>query len=247
MKRLASFLLLLAVVARAERITVLAAASLSDALQEAAPLFEASSGHQVRFAFGGSGLLARQIQEGAPADVFLSADDARMDPLEKAGLLKPGTRRILVSNTLVVVTAARGGPVLSRESDLTAAQVRRIALGDPATVPAGSYARGHLLRLGLWEPLAEKFVACDSVRAALSAVESGNAEAGFVYYTDAHRSNKVRIALELRAPAGPEILYPAAVLRDARAPDAAITFIHWLTGPEAQAVFARYGFQPVTP
>lgn len=236
--------LALALPARAAELTVLAAASLTDALKEAAPAFAAASGHTLRFNFGASGALARQIREGTPADVFISADEARMDQLAKAGLLLADTRRDLLANTLVVIVAAEGAPAVAALGDLRAPAIRRIALGDPATVPAGTYAKQHLEKVGLWTPLAEKFTPVDSVRAALAAVESGNVEAGFVYRTDALASKKVRVAVEIPSAEGPRIVYPVAALQESKQPDAARAFVAWLAGPEAQALFARQGFLP---
>ena len=243
------FVLLLTVMlgalpARAAELNVFAAASLSDALQELAPRYTAATGHTLRFNFGASGTLVRQIREGAPADVILSADELRVDQLEKAGLLLDGTRRTLLANTLVVIVASPGGAAVHTLADLAQPEVRRIAIGDPATVPVGTYTRQYLQQTGDWPRLLEKCVPLDTVRAALAAVESGNAEAGFVYRTDALISRKVAIALEIPPAAGPRIRYPAAVLKAARAPDAARALVAYLAGPEAQKVFAKFGFLP---
>ncbi|MDX2187490.1 MAG: molybdate ABC transporter substrate-binding protein [Opitutaceae bacterium] len=232
---------------RADEVTVLAAASLSDVLKETAPLFEKASGHTLRFNFGGSGTLARQIKEGAPADVFISADEARIDQLEKAGLLQTDSRCILLANTLVVVVAAEGGPGVQALADLGGPGIKRIVIGDPATVPAGSYARDHLQQAGLWEEISGKLLPVDSVRAALAAVEIGNADAGFVYRTDALVSRKVRIALEIPRDRGPRIVYPGAVLKDARCEAAARAYLEWITTEGAQRVFARHGFLRAQP
>jgi molybdate transport system substrate-binding protein len=230
--------------AAAAEISVFAAASLADALQELAPRFQAASGHTLRCNFGASGTLARQIREGAPADVFCSADALRVDELERAGLVQPGTRRTLVANQLVLVVAAGGGPRIATLGDLTGAGVRRVAIGEPATVPAGTYAKAHLEALDLWRPLAAKLVPLDTVRAVLATVEAGNADAGFVYRTDALGSTKVRIAVAVPRADGPKIVCPAAALRTARAPAAARELLAFLAGPEAQKVFARRGFFP---
>jgi molybdate transport system substrate-binding protein len=244
------FLALLAVslctaaLAVAAELNVCAAASLSDAFKELAPQFQAATGHTLRCNFGASGALARQIKEGAPADVFFSADEARMDQLEKAGLLLPGTRRTLLANQLVLVVAADGGAPVATLADLTKADVRRVALGEPATVPVGTYAKEHLQKLGLWQPLLDKLVPLDNVRAVLAAVESGNVEAGFVYRTDALISKKVRIAVAVPLAEGPRIAYPVAVLRGAKSPEAARALVEFLAGPEAQKVFLKFGFLP---
>lgn len=236
----------LAPLLRAAELTVFAAASLSDSLAEAAPRFTAATRHTLRFNFGGSGALARQITERAPADVFISADELRLDRLTAAKHLLVETRRTLLANTLVLIVdiAPDGDAALSSLSELRSPAFRRIAIGDPATVPAGTYAKQYLEKLGLWEPVRAKLLPVDSVRGALAAVESGNADAGFVYKTDALGSKKVRIAFEVPLAEGPRIAYPAAVVADSKHTDAARALIAWLGAPEAQAVFAKHGFLP---
>lgn len=229
--------------ASAAELTVFAAASLSDSLKELAPLYATAAGDTLRFNFGASGTLARQIKEGAPADVILSADELRLDQLENGGLLLSGTRRTLLANTLVLIVPSDApANTLAKLADLALPGVRRIALGEPATVPAGAYAKEYLARLKLWDPLQPKAVYLDNVRAVLAAVEAGNADAGFVYKTDALLSKKVRVAAEIPRAEGPSITYPAAVVKASKSPDAAKNLILWLAGPDAQAVFARYGF-----
>jgi len=229
---------------QAVEITVYAAASLADAMKEITPLYTKATGDTLRFNFGASGALARQIKEGAPADVIFSADELRVDQLEKAGLLLPGTRRTLLANTLVVVVAAEGGASVKTVADLAKTEVRRIAIGEPATVPVGTYTKEYLQKTGDWEKLVGKMVPLDTVRAALAAVESSNAEAGFVYKTDALISKKVKIAIEVPLAEGPKISYPVAVLKDAKQPEAAKALVEFLAGADAQKVFAKYGFLP---
>lgn len=225
-------------------VTVFAAASLADALSELAPLHTKATGDTLRFNFGASGTLARQIQAGAPADVIVSADELRIDQLEQAGLLVAGSRRTILANQLVLVVAADGGAPIAALPDLAKPAVKRIAIGEPATVPVGTYTKEHLQKLGLWPQVSSKCVPLDNVRAVLAAVEAGNADAGFVYRTDALVSKKVRIAVEVPQAEGPRIIYPAAALCDAKEPAAAVRFVAYLAGPEAQAVFAQYGFLP---
>lgn len=240
----ASICILCAATARAAEINVFAAASLSDVFTELAPQFTAATGHTLRFNFGASGALARQIKEGAPADAIFSADELRVDQLEKAGLLLPGTRRTLLANSLVVVVGIDEVAPVSTLPDLAKPGVRRIAIGEPATVPVGTYTKEHLQKTKLWSQVIDKCVPLDNVRAVLAAVESGNADAGFVYKTDALISKKVRIAIEIPREAGPSITYPGAVLKDARQPAAATAFLDWLAEPATQATFAKYGFAP---
>ena len=192
----------------AEEVSVLAAASLTEALKEVAQGFEQSSGHKVVFNLGGSNDLARQIKAGAPADVFFSADKAQMDGLEKAGLVRAQDRVALLSNVLVVIVPASSTARLSGPQDLPS--VKRLALGDPQAVPAGVYARTWLESVGLWHRLKDKVVPTLNVRAALSAVESESADAGIVYRTDAALSKRVKVAFEVPKEQGPAIVYPLA-------------------------------------
>jgi molybdate transport system substrate-binding protein len=226
----------------AAELTVYAAASLTDAMKEIGPAYEKESGDKLQFNFGASNMLARQIEEGAPADLFFSADEAKMDGLEKKDLLLPGTRRSLLSNLLVIVVPADASAVPKSAADLTKPEFRKLALAEPQTVPAGIYAREYLQKLGLWDAVKEKVVPTENVRAALAAVESGNVEAGIVYKTDSLISKKVKIAVEVPAAEGPKISYPIAVLKSSKQPDRARKFAEYLAGPMARSVFEKFGF-----
>ncbi|AHF89189.1 molybdate ABC transporter substrate-binding protein [Opitutaceae bacterium TAV5] len=232
------------VTALAADLTVFAAASLSDALRELAPGYTRATGDKLRFNLASSGALTRQIREGAPADVIISADELRVDQLENGGLLLAGTRRTVLANTLVLVVAADRPAPVATMADLAKPEVRRVAFGDPATVPVGTYSKEYLGKLGLWDGLQSKTVFVDNVRAVLAAVEAGNADAGIVYKTDALISKKVKIAVEVPLAEGPSITYPAAVIKATKSPEASKKFAAWLSTPEAQAVFAKYGFLP---
>jgi molybdate transport system substrate-binding protein len=234
-------LLFCAVPLRAATVMVFAAASLTESLQEIAAAYEKQSGDKIVFNFAASGTLARQIEEGAPADIFFSADEAKADALEKKGLLVKETRKSLLGNSLVIVTPPDSAAIQS-PADLTNAAVKRVALGDPRIVPAGTYAKAYLEKSGLWAGVEPKVVPCENVRAVLAAVESGNVDAGVVYKTDAAISKKVKVAFEVPAADGPKISYPAALVANAPHPDAAKKFLGCLTGSEADAVFARHGF-----
>jgi molybdate transport system substrate-binding protein len=229
--------------ARAERpageLLVFAAASLSDALREIATSWTEQTGQGVAFSFGGSGDLARQIRAGAPAQVFVSADAARVDELEKAGLVRPAERVELLSNRLVVVVPSGSALTPRRAADL--ASLPRLALADPASVPAGAYARQWLERAGVWATVAERVVPTLDVRAALAAVESGNVPAGVVYATDAAISRRARVAFEVPASEAPRIAYVAALLPGAG--EVARAFLARLRSPAAGAVFRRFGFE----
>ncbi|HKP05186.1 MAG TPA: molybdate ABC transporter substrate-binding protein [Chthoniobacterales bacterium] len=226
----------------AAELSVQAAASLADAMKEIGAAYEMKGGDKVQFNFGASSLLARQIEQGAPADLFFSADEAKMDDLDKKGLVLPATRRSLLSNLLVLVVATDSTLTPKSVSDLTQPAYKKLALAEPQTVPAGIYAREYLQKLKLWDAIKDKVVPTENVRAALAAVESGNVEAGFVYKTDALISKKVKAAVEIPAAEGPKISYPVAVLKSSREPERAKIFADYLAGPEARAIFEKFGF-----
>ena len=222
----------------AGEILVFAAASLTDALHEIARDYGKSTGEKIFFNFGASSTLARQIQEGARADIFISADEEKMDALQKHGLLKEGTRRVLLSNTLVIVVAAEDSFGLKTPTDLKNAQ--RVAVGEPSTVPAGIYARRYLEELGIWKSI--NILPTDNVRSALLAVESGNADAGILYRTDAMISKKVQIAYTFPENKRIRILYPGAVLKEGKNTEGAGNFLSHLGRPMSTEVFERHGF-----
>ena len=220
--------------ARPDGLRVFAAASLTDVLSEIARGYE----ERVTFNFGSSSTLARQIDAGAPADLFISADEARMDWLAARNRIVPETRRSLLSNTLVIV--------VHRDSHLTdLAQMQSIALAEPSTVPAGIYAKAWLERQGHWTEIAPKVIPTENVRGALFAVESGNADAAIVYATDAAISQRVRITQRIEN--GQLISYPAAVVADAQNRAAAMRFLEHLRSNAATQVFRKHGFQIQNP
>jgi molybdate transport system substrate-binding protein len=229
---------------RAANLNIYAAASLADALKAIAQTYEPASGDKLLFNLAASSALALQIKNGAPADVFFSADEAKMNDLAKSGLIAPDTRRTLLSNTLVIVVNADGGAAVASPDDLAKSSIGRIALAEPQTVPAGIYAKEWLQKSGLWKKIIDKIVPTENVRACLAAVEAGNADAGIVYKTDALISKKVKIVHEVAAADGPKISYPLAVVKESKHADAARKFSAYLAGPEARAVFLKYGFLP---
>jgi molybdate transport system substrate-binding protein len=224
-------------------VTVFAAASLTDSLKQIAADYEITSGDNVVFNFAGSGTLARQIEAGAPADIFISADETKMDALGAKLLLAPDTRRNLLGNSLVIVTPLENALIHS-PADLTNAAVQRLALGEMKSVPAGTYAKLYLEKLSLWPALEPKVVPCENVRAVLAAVETGNVDAGIAYKTDAAISKKVKVAFEVAAADGPKIVYPLALVKDAPQPEAARKFAAHLGSDAARAVFLKFGFTP---
>lgn len=223
-------------------VTVFAAASLTDVLQTIALPFERRSGVKLLFNFAGSNTLAIQIEQGAPADLYFSANLRQMKELEKRGLVDTSSVKNLLSNQLVIVVPDDSHVTVRKPSDLLSKNFRRLALADPAAVPAGVYARQYLEKLGLWQGLKERVVPTLDVRGALAAVSSGEVDAGMVYRTDAAISRKVKIAYAVPLEAGPRIVYPAAVVRQGKDPAGAARFLRFLEGPEAEKVFRRYGF-----
>jgi molybdate transport system substrate-binding protein len=238
------FLALSSSLMKADDLTVFAAASLTDVLKEIAVGYEKTDGDQIAFNFAASGILEIQIRHGAPADLFFSADEAKMNDLAKDDLLQPGTRRDLLANSLVIVVPADSPVVMSSPAALADPAIRRIALGETHIVPAGIYAEEYLRKIGLWERIAPRVVPLENVRAALAAVETGNVDAGIVYKTDALLSHRVRIAYEVPAAQGPSIVYPAALVKGTKHEEEAAKFLAYLAGPEAGRIFARYGFVP---
>lgn len=222
-------------------VTVYAASSLTDALKEITQLYELQSHDHITFNFAASSLLARQIEERAPADIFFSADEEKMDQLQKAGLINSETRRDLLGNSLVVVAPNESSLQIHALGELVE-KTAKLAVANPRTVPAGIYTRDHLTTIGLWEKLEPKVVPTENVRAALAAVESGNVDAGFVYKTDANISKKVKVIFSVPIESGPAIRYPLALLAEAKNGAAAAKFLAYLEGEEARAVFEKFGF-----
>ena len=220
-----------------------AAVSLTEPLERAADDFERESGiAAVELNLAGSSTLAAQILAGAPVDLFISADERQMERVVAESLVDAETRVVLLSNRLAVVTPAGEGAAPGNAAGLQAEAFRRIAIGDPAGVPAGVYARRYLASLGLWDALASRTVPTRSVRAALAVVEAGDADAGIVYRTDARSSDEVAVAFEVPEDEGPAIAYPAAVLADAPNRAGAARFLDYLQGETARDVFRQAGF-----
>jgi molybdate transport system substrate-binding protein len=221
---------------------VAAAVSLTDVLEEIATAYAAAGGARVRFNLAGSNVLARQILNGAPADVFVSADEAQMDVVEKAGALLAGTRVELVGNQLAVVTTPERADVVRQQFLQGAAAIRRLAIGDPAAVPAGVYARRYLEQRGLWAAYEPRLVPTTNVRAALVAVETGSVDAAIVYLTDLAAARTAVLAFAVSAADGPRIVYPGAVVASSRNQAEAKRFLAFLRGPVARAIFERHKF-----
>jgi molybdate transport system substrate-binding protein len=227
---------------RGEELMVFAAASLANVMVEVAELYEREHGDGIAFSFDASSTLARQIIAGAPVDVFISADEAKMDWLEERGLLLAASRQRLLSNGLVVVAHRDSRVEINQLDDLVQASITRVAMADPAAVPAGIYAKTWLQSAALWEQVESRMIPLQNVRAALAAVESGNADIGWVYRTDAAANQRTRVIFEVPAAETPNISYPVAILGNTRSLMAAQRFLDVLRSDEARALFERYGF-----
>lgn len=227
-------------------ITVSAAISLADALEAIIKVYSTAGGGPVRLNVAASNVLARQIVNGAPADVFVSADDAQMDVVQNAGRLVPGTRVDVLRNQLAVVTAPDRAAFVRDSFSAAPPEIRRLAIGDPAAVPAGVYARQYLESAGLWQAYEPRIVPTANVRAALTAVENGSADAAIVYVTDAAIAKRATVSFVVPQDRGPRIVYPAAMLTSSKDQAEARRFLTFLQGPEASAIFARHGFLSAT-
>ncbi len=227
-------------------LTVSAAASLQDAMEAITPQFTTTEPNiTISYNFGASGALQQQIEQGAPADIFFSAAAKQMDALAERGLILPDSRQNLVTNRLVLVAPVDSSLKITDLAQLSSANISRLAVGEFRSVPAGQYAKQVFEKLSLLEPLQSKFVFGSSVRNVLSAVESGNAEVGIVYATDAALSNQVKVLLTIPETDHSPIEYPIAIVKASPPPEAAQTFINFLTTEPPQKTFQTFGFGPI--
>lgn len=231
-----SVLLLSASCVCADSLTVLAAASTTEAMTEIGTLFTAKSGHTIQYSFGSAGALARQIQSGAPADVFISANEQWMDTLQKDGKINSATRVSLLANRLVLI-APRGKEIVLNERF-----AGRLAVGDMKSVPVGMYTKQMFETYGWLEALTPRLISCDSVRNVLFFVERGEVDAGIVYATDAKISDRVSVVSVFPEESHDPIRYPAAVCTSSARPSVAGEFLAFLQSAEAKAVFEKLGF-----
>ena len=223
-------------------VTVSAAISLKDALDQLGREYERDHpGAKITFNYGGSGTLQHQIEQGAPADLFFSAAQTQMDALQTAGLILNDTRHNIVANDLVLIAPSDTDNIHTFQ-DLAKSMVKTVAIGELATVPAGMYEQQTLEHLGLWDAVQKKAVYAKDVRQVVTFVATGNADAGLVYRTDAQTSPKVRTIFTAPPNTHDPIVYPAAVLKNSKAPDAARAFLEFLETPHALQIFKTYGF-----
>lgn len=224
-------------------INVSAAVSLKDALTEIQKNYQEKNPNvKIIYNLGASGALQKQIEQGAPADIFISAAPKQMDEMAAENLVNKNTRKNLVENKLVLIVPKSSTLELTKYEDLAKPNVKQISIGEPTTVPAGQYAQEVLKKLGIWDNVKDKIVQAKDVRTVLAYVETGNVEAGIVYQTDAASSDKVKIAATAPEGSHQPIVYPVAVLTGTKQPKAAEDFLAYLTDPASTAIFEKYGF-----
>jgi len=235
--------------AMAQDVLVFAAASMKNALDDAGAAYAQRTGKKAAFSLAASSALAKQIESGAPADLFASADLDWMDYLDQRGLIRPGTRSNLLGNRLVLIAPANATTAIRIAPGFDLARALgdgRLAMADPASVPAGKYGRAALEALGAWPGVQAKVASAENVRAALALVSRGETPLGIVYETDAIADKGVRIVDRFPPESHPPIVYPVAVTKDSRNPDAA-GLLAFLRSPEAAAIFERHGFTSLAP
>ena len=226
----------------AVEVNISAAASLTDALTEIQTEYAKESNAKLLFNFGASGALQKQIEEGAPCDLFLSASKANMDSLEQESLIVSDSRKDLLGNTLTLIAAKEKADLIKGYESLATADVASIALGTPETVPAGKYAQQALQNLGIWDQIQNKVVYAKDVKQALEYVETGNADCGLVYKTDAMTLKTGVAVMDLPEESHDPIVYPAALTKDSTQSEAAAKFYEFLQTDFSKGVFEKYGF-----
>jgi molybdate transport system substrate-binding protein len=229
-------------------LTISAAISLKDALDAIQQAYASQApGASIAMNYGASGTLQLQIEQGAPVDVYISAAPKQMDELATQGMLLEGTRRDLLRNGIVLIVPKGSTLGVSNFQDLLKPEVKRVALGEPVTVPAGKYAQEVLAHLGIYDQVNAKAVLAKDVRQVLTYVETGDVDAGIVYTTDALSSNKVKIVAKAPPNSHAPVIYPVAVIKTTKDPAAARAFEDFLSGPQGRAIFEKYGFSLASP
>ncbi|MCH8295058.1 molybdate ABC transporter substrate-binding protein [Candidatus Poribacteria bacterium] len=230
-----------------KELIVFGAMSLTDALTEISQRFEVQEGKGIKVYcnFAGSSILQRQIEKGAPADVFISASPKQIDALQGKGLIHSDTRQNVLTNRLVLVTHTDVSLSFANLQTLVEDSIKRIAIGEPNSVPAGVYGKEALINLGIWKAVQRKLVTGLNVRATLAYVESGNADVGIVYQTDATISKKVKVLYQFPDFSHTPIVYPAVVIKGSAHESLARAFVEYLKTSEATELFKKYGFSIV--
>ena len=227
-----------------DELLVFAATSLTDAMAEAAAEFEATHGTKVEVSYGPSRALAQQIARGANPDVYVAAGQPPMDFLQEGGHIADGGAVRLLSNKIVLITG-RDAPSIGGISELADADLKRVAMPDPEIAPAGNYARTALQNLGLWERMLPRIVFANDVRATLSYVQTGNADAGFLYQTDAANAEDITVLDIVPTDSYPDVVYPAAVVRSTDNVQGAEAMLEFLQSDAGREIFRRHGFTPL--
>ena len=227
-----------------DELLVFAATSLTDAMAEAAAEFEATHGTKVEVSYGPSRALAQQIARGANPDVYVAAGQPPMDFLQEGGHIADGGAVRLLSNKIVLITG-RDAPSIGGISELADADLNRVAMPDPEIAPAGNYARTALQNLGLWERMLPRIVFANDVRATLSYVQTGNADAGFLYQTDAANAEDITVLDIVPTDSYPDVVYPAAVVRSTDNVQGAEAMLEFLQSDAGREIFRRHGFTPL--
>lgn len=225
-----------------EVLHVLAAASLKEPLVEMKAAFEQNYDVQVQLQFGGSGTLAQQITQGAPADIYIAADEKWLTELTEKNLIQPASRQIIAENKLVLIGKRGMSSVIDDVTDLVVEKHGEIAIGHPDTVPAGNYAKQTLQALGAWQVLEKQLIYTSDVRQALTYVETGNVTYGFVYETDARLSEEVTILFDVPDDLHDPIRYPATIVADTNQEEIATAWLTFLTSAEGQTMMESYHF-----
>lgn len=225
------------------QLTISAAVSLTDALEEIKALYEKENNVELTFNLGGSGTLAQQILQGAPADVFVSANQNWMDTLAEEDQIIVDTRNDVTGNNIVLITQKDTKLAYESFEDIQQDEIDQIAIGNPESVPAGSYTEQVLNNIGMWDELQSLFVYAKDVRQVLTYVESGNTDIGFVYESDAVTSDEIAILASAEKEWHDPIIYPGAVLKDTKNEEAATAFLNYLLEDEAQKILRKYGFR----
>lgn len=226
------------------KLTISAAASLKDAAEELKSLYAKQHPEvTITYNFAASGTLQKQIEEGAPADMFISAGKKQMDALVEKGLIADGTRKDLLRNELVLIT--KKDSQITDFSDLVKSEVGKVSIGTPESVPAGKYAQETLITLNLWDKLQSKLVLAKDVRQVLTYVETGNVDAGLVYRSDAMMGKEIKIVSDAPADSHKPIVYPMAIIKSTKQQKAVEDYVAFLTGDEAGTVFEKYGFKTI--
>lgn len=223
-------------------INISAAASLTDALNEIQVEFEKESDNTLVFNFGSSGALQKQIQEGAPCDLYISASKKHMDVLEDEGKIVPDTRKDLLGNTLTLIASSEKADVIKDYSALTSSDVESISIGTPESVPAGNYAKESFETLNIWDQIQSKLVFAKDVRQVLEYVDSGNTDCGLVYHSDAMLLKTGKIVYDMPEDSHSPIVYPIAITTDAKQAEAAKEFYDFLENDTSTSIFEKYGF-----